>query len=186
MSLVEQWRRTPRVVKWAVYAGLVLVGFFALTPVWNLWKRTEARASTLESALKQRAGFATDQSRDDSVITSVREKLGSPNMPSKLKAEAFAKVVDDILDRNNVTQRNVPERRTPLGPETTQTLGMGHIDRLILEVTFEADPSTVISVLADLEKAPEVTTVSRVRIDKTNNRDDTVRTVRATITPEAW
>jgi hypothetical protein len=63
---------------------------------------------------------------------------------------------------------------------------MGHIDRLILEVTFEADPSTVISVLADLEKAPEVTTVSRVRIDKTNNRDDTVRTVRATITPEAW
>lgn len=186
MSLSDTWRNTSPVIRWSLVAGVVVLGgYFALTPLWNKAESLKRRGDSLESALRKRADFATEKSIDGAVITGTLEKLGSPNMPGKLKAEAFARVVDGVLSRNQVVG-SVTERKVRLATEATATLGMGTIDRLILEVTFEATPDTVVAILAELEKAPEVAAVSRVRIDKSVARDEGSQTVRATITPEAW
>lgn len=187
MSLRDTWRGTSPVIRWSLVAGVtILGGYFALTPVWNKIASLDRRGDMLESALNRREGFATDKSIDGAVIAGTLEKLGAPSMPGKLKAAAFARVVDGVLSRNKVEDRNVTERKVRLAREATDTLAMGNIDRLILEVTFEATPETVAAILSELEKAPEVAAVSRVRIDKSVLRDEGAQLVRATITPEAW
>jgi hypothetical protein len=185
MSFKEQWKSTPRAVKWAGGAALILVAYFALSPLWTWMSHLDNTAFQLELALKRHANLSSDKSSDGAEIENIHEKLGAPQKPGKLKPEAFARVVNGILDRHDV-KASTNERKVRLAPTTSEALQMGAVDRLILEVTFEASPDVVVAILSDLEKAPEVAAVSRIRIDKSNSRDETAQTVRATIAPEAW
>ena len=100
-------------------------------------------------------------------------------------------VVNGILENHNITDSTINERpkvqMSGLTPDQASALGIASVDRLILEVTFEASPESVIAILAELERSPEIASVSRVKIDRSISRlADDEHLVRATLTPEAW
>jgi hypothetical protein len=67
------------------------------------------------------------------------------------------------------------------------------VERVVLDLTFEAPPETVMAIVSELEHAREVAAVARVDMRKAEARSGESggggsgeRTVRATISPEAW
>ncbi len=193
-QLVEKYNALPRIGKWGVWAALVIVLFFGLfEPIDSYQKSIASREETIETALKEQHDHFETEGAKAQELAALQSAFGSPLMPSPggLKPEAFSRVVNSILESHNITDRTVSERRVRLNGDLGATLAVGNIDRLILEVTFDAQPETVIAVLADLERSPEVAAVSRVRFDKAGVRAGTANAeedhlVRATITPEAW
>lgn len=188
-GLVEKWNALPRAARWLAYL-VVFVGLFfgAVQPLWNLVDRIGARAASLENALRRSKELSTADSSEGAVIASAQGSFGKPLMPgsSRLTPGAFGRVVDGILEGHLVQDRTVMERTVPMAQADADRLRAGKINRLILDVTFEAKQETVIAILADLERASEVAAVSRVRIDRTGMRDEEAQLVRATISPEAW
>jgi hypothetical protein len=188
-ALLQKFKALPRAAQWLVYLGLVLIAFFAVAmPLLSFSDSVGNNASTLEAAILRRNDFASSASGDGKYIVDSQTAFGSPLMPATagLKPEAFTRAVDRILENHQVTDRNVTERKVAMTRDQALALHVPALDRLILEVSFEADPKTVIAILAELERSPEVAAVSRVKIDRTNIRNEEDRLVRATITPEAW
>jgi hypothetical protein len=195
-NLFSKFMALPRVAQWAIEAIAFLIVFFGIVkPVWSLGDSVGDKASRLESAIARRNDFASPASGDGANLAAYKAAFGTPMMPKDggLKPEAFTRVVDSVLESHNVTDRNVTERRIRMTKEQSDVLGPFPIDRLIEEVTFEADPATVVAILAELERSPEVAAVSRVRLDRASVRGgmnlgdaEDEQHVRATITPEAW
>ncbi len=188
-ALVQKWNALPRAARWLAYL-VVFVGLYfgVITPLWNMVDRSGQRAAGLERTLNRAKELSSTESSDGALIASVQSAFGRPMMPgaSRLTPEAFGRVVDGILEGHDVLDRTVTERKVPMAQADAERLRAGPVDRLILEVTFEAKQETVIAILADLERAQEVAAVSRVRIDRTGIRDEELQLVRATISPEAW
>ena len=186
---MQKWIALPRALQWLTYLVL-FVGFYfgVITPLWNMVDKTGDRAAGLQRTLSRAKELSTTESPDGAMIASVQSSFGRPLMPgsSRLTPEAFGRVVDGILEGHEVQDRTVTERTVQMAQADADRLRAGKVNRLILEVTFEAKQETVIAILADLERAPEVAAVSRVRIDRTGIRDEGTQLVRATISPEAW
>jgi hypothetical protein len=63
------------------------------------------------------------------------------------------------------------------------------VRRIVRDVTFEATPDTMTLILADLERAPEVSTISNVSARKTTgsgNRGGSSRNLSIRIAVETW
>lgn len=185
----------PRAVKWMLLAGVLIVLYFGVfEPTLAFSDRWNRRATELESALardKELAGLEGDGYR----IQAAQSAFGEPVRPGQkdVTPEGLLRVVNAVLDQHGVGGRTVSESSSALTGDAALALGAGEIRRFILQVSFEADSATVAAVLADLEKAPEVAAVSRVRIDKASVRfgsdEDEAGNggqVRATLSPEAW
>ncbi len=193
-ALLQQFKTLPRAAQWLAYLAVVLLVFFGIIkPLWGLSDTVGGDASKLETAIARHNDLSSADSGDGGYIASTQAVFGTPMMPKAggLKPEDFTRVVDGILESHQITDRNVNERpKTPMAslkPEYKTLLGVTGIDRLTLEVTFEARPSDVAAILADLERAPEVAAISRVRIDHNNSRNgDIEEVVRTTIIAEAW
>ena len=192
-ALIQQFTSLPRAVKWLIYLMLFMVGFFLLIkPALNFSDTVSEKAAKLESALAARNDFNASESGNGGIITALQGVYGTPLRPGGgLNPESFRRVVNGILENHNITDSTINERpkvqMSGLTPEQASALGIASVDRLILEVTFEAHPEDVIAILAELERSPEVASVSRVKIDKAVSRlADDDHLVRATLTPEAW
>lgn len=192
-ALIQQFSALPRALKWLIYLGLFMVGFFlVIRPALTFSDTVSAKAANLESALAARNDFNASDAGNGGIITALQGVYGTPLRPGGgLNPEAFRRVVNGILENHNITDSTITERpkmqMSGLSSEQTSALGIASVDRMILEVTFEAHPEDVVAILAELERSPEVASVSRVKIDKSVSRlADDDRLVRATLTPEAW
>ena len=192
-SLFQRFAALPRAIKWLVYLGLFLVGFFlVIRPAQNFSDTVSEKAKHLEDALAARNDFNTSDAGNGGIITALQGVYGTPLRPGGgLNPESFRRVVNGILENHNITDSSINERprvqMSGLTPEQASALGIASVDRLILEVTFEASPEVVIAILAELERSPEIASVSRVKIDRSISRlSEDEHLVRATITPEAW
>lgn len=190
-ALKERWSTLPRAMKWLVYLVVFAVAWVGVDRFVLVYgDRLATRADALENALRRESELATVESSDGSVINASQIVFGRPRLPGEkpLAPEAFYRLVDGILQSHGISDSRIEESKVRLSGDSARALNVGDIDRLILTVTFEADPETVVLVLSDLESAPEVAAVGKVRIDKvTSGRPgDGDRLVRAVIMPEAW
>jgi len=190
-ALLARFTVLPRAVKWMLLAGSLIVLYFGVfEPTLAFADRWNTRAASLESALardKELAGLEGDGWK----IQSAQSAFGEPVRPGQkdVTPEGLLRVVNAVLDQHAVGGRTVSESTSALTGDAAVALGVGEIRRFILQVSFESDAATVAAVLADLERAPEVAAVSRLRIDKASIRfgaDEDEGLVRATLSPEAW
>lgn len=190
-TALAKFNALPRAVKWMAIAAVIIVAYFGVfEPVLTFADRWNSRASRLESALARDKELASLEG-DGYKIQTLQAAFGEPIRPGQkdVTPEGLLRVVNAILDQHAVGGRTVSESTSTLSGDAAAALGVGEIKRFILQVSFEADAATVAAVLADLEKAPEVAAVSRVRIDKSSVRFGSVEDeglVRATLSPEAW
>src|SRR5690606_4616551 len=84
------------------------------------------------------------------------------------------------MERRSVV--NLPQEASILGRDQT-------LQRQELTLTFEAPPQTVSRIIADLEAEPLVTSITRIRLDKSAARrseSGPAGVVKATIAVETW
>ncbi len=190
-TLKDRWNTLPRAAKWLAFAGAFAATWLVIDRfVLVFGDRLSSRADALETALRRERELSAVDSGDGAVIHASQGVFGRPRFPGEkpLAPETFYRLVDGILQSHGVADSRIEESKVRLTGDSVRALGVGEVDRLILTVTFEADPETVITVLSDLERAPEVAGVGKVRIDKvTSGRPgESDRLVRATLMPEAW
>jgi hypothetical protein len=191
-ALARHFAALPRAFKWAVLALGVIAFYFGLfEPALAFADRFNTRADALQRAVSRDRELASTVS-DGFTLQSAQAALGSPIRPGQrdITPEVLLRVVSAVLDAHGVSSRNVSESSSTLSGDQAAALGVGEIRRLVLQVSFEADAQTVVDVLADLERAPEVAAISRLRIDKAGLRSgmfgEDEGLVRVTLSPEAW
>jgi hypothetical protein len=192
-ALLQKFNALPRAFKWLIALGVFLIAYFAIIePILGFAQTWERRASTLQTAIARDKELASEEGEGHAIEQS-QALFGSPRTPGKnqVAPETLYRLVNSILEAHGVTDRSVNERSVPMTGDQAASLGAGAITRIILDVSFESDSLTVISVLAELERSPEVSAISRVKIDKMGQRsgaaaDEASDSVRVTLAPEAW
>ncbi|MEX2219383.1 MAG: hypothetical protein WD749_11580 [Phycisphaerales bacterium] len=187
--LLARYRALPRTARWALWAGCALVGYFVIVePIVglsvDLHTRADGRASLLV-ALDREA-----QSGHSHQAATAVAKFGLVDPPGNVPEQAmlaFNKRVSEVLEKHGVRNSRHTTRTLPMGPgPLTLSLATGEkAERRVAEIQFDSTPENIASVLADLERSPEVASVSRVQVRRTE-RDSSSRLLHATIAAEAW
>lgn len=193
-NIIAAIRSLPRAAQWGLLAAVVFgLYFLVIEPVMTKTERLAARADRLESDLRRASDFASPDSSDGQFLIRAVKAFGTPRLPSDPDArpDSIQRVIDKILDDHDIADRTKIERSATLtGDLVGELAGAARIERYIVEVSFEADQHTVASVIADLEREPAVSAISRIKIDRAtaySARDESApRLVRATIAAEAW
>ncbi|MCU0688978.1 MAG: type II secretion system protein M [Phycisphaerales bacterium] len=170
--------RLPRSMRWLVWFGVVLVGYFAIVePVLGYAARVRDRADRLEAALTAQQRLAQERAQAGGVIDRGLAALGLPNMPTSADAaEALNRRIDRISREQNVVIRRRTERpRSPMAGLTgaggaaasaAPTWNGARLEQVGVEFTIECDTTQLAAVLKALEGSPEIHAVSQVRVQK--------------------
>ena len=193
-ALAQSWSKIPRALKWGVYALLVICLYFLVAePALNYAGTFNTRADAIETSIRREKELASTDSGDGQLVAQGERFFGKPMFPTDPAArpETLYRVVDRILHQNGILEPSISERSVGTQFRSEQTSGLSDrpIERFSLEVAFETTPKTATKIIEELEEAPEVTAISRVRIEKYSSRagsKDSEQTVRVTLAPEIW
>lgn len=199
-ALIDRYRALPRSARWLGWLVAALVGYFGVVEPLLDW-RTELniRADALAASLQREQELASAAANTGSTIAVSRAMFGAPMLPGPdaARKQAFSSRVNAILRDHQVIAR-ITERQTPLrDPQASALVDPEfRVERLVLDLAFEASPETVAGVLADLEKSEEVSGVGRLSVRKVVDgpraggggagRESAGRLVRAQISVETW
>jgi hypothetical protein len=192
-ALLARYRALPRAARWLVLLGLVVaVVLLVVDPILKATADLNGRADAAAAALADERALAERWSS----LGPIRATFGRPLPPgpeAQRKQALYARV-NQVLDRHRI-RPEITERTATLRDDLANRdllQGAERIDRLILDITFEAEPATVTAVLAELEQAPEIAAISRVQVRRADTGRGAApgagatRRVRAVLSPEAW
>ncbi|MBX3385067.1 MAG: hypothetical protein KF768_00690 [Phycisphaeraceae bacterium] len=186
-SITVMFADMPRAVKWLVSFSLVMGGYFVLLePVLDYTQAARSRAQALESRIARLASLGNEDTEEGRVAAQVLQSFGRAELP-RTSGEAvylLTRRINQVLDEAGVEDRTQIEKRSTFRPRGSDL----RYERVIIEVSFDARPETHTRVLAALESSPEVTAVSRVRLDRSTRAGAAAnqRLIRGTIAAEAW
>jgi hypothetical protein len=195
-SLLDRYGALPRSMRWLSWLVALLVGYFAVVEPLLDWRNTlEARADALAASLAREQELNSSSSSAGSTIAVSRAMFGVPLLPGPdaARKQAFSARVNAIFRDHHVTPR-ITERQTPVRDSQAASLvdPEYRVERLVLDLSFEAPPETVTAILAELEKSEEVSAVGRLSVRKATEgqrpgaREAPSRVVRAQISVETW
>lgn len=200
-SLLKRYNSLPRAGRWMVWTVGLVVGYFGVVePILELTAASKASADALAAGIAREQALTSQDSEQGRILENGRRSFGEPYLPEDPanKPESLHKAVDQILQKHSIGDRTKNERHIRIaGDEATQLLGAlaatSTIERLILDITFEAAPDVVAAILAELEQAKEVASISRIEIRRldvgvrgASAPSSGAKVVKATISPEAW
>lgn len=192
--LLDAFRSMPRAGRWLAYLVAVCIAFFLVVqPILNAIDRIDARADGAMSELGDQGSARQAQEQSGNEVRLGMTALGQvafPGEPAE-RSEAFNRKVNEILAKHEVKGDRRVMRTAPLEPGPLDAVkGEGRrIDRLIMDLQFDASPEQVSAVLAELESTPEVAAISRVQLRREaagEGGKPAGRTIRANLSAEAW
>lgn len=194
-SLADRFVALPRAARWAVLA-LVLVGAYLLgiEPAIDAAASVNDRADRREAMLRWLDRESSNPDGEVSQIRSGVERFGKVDPPGdpRQRSEQISEALTRILTAHDVREQTTTSRTVPLstGPMIAFLQPNQILQKQVVEVTFESPPEVVARVVADLEREPCVSTVSRITMRRTEEQDRSRRggggMVRAGLTVEAW
>jgi len=191
MSIAAKIASLPRAARWGLGAVVLFGAYFGVAePVLDEINRVNGQADVKAAVL------ASYESADGAMGAAAQttglglRRFGQVEFPGDPESRpvAFNQAVDQVLKKHGISGQTSTSRVAPLGsgPLTANVGAEFRIDRLMKDIQFQAEPEAVAAVIADLERTPEVATVSRVQVRQVESRDQGGRQVRATIGVEAW
>lgn len=188
------WHGLPRWAHWAAIAIAIIIVYFAIVePGQNFIGSYLDRSKRIESDLARDKELLSPTSDDGRLMAIGRQSFGDPLLPTdkSASAETLYRVVDRILKGHGIDDAKINEHKAQLRTDLLiPVVGGGSVDRFTVDVTFETEAHTALDILAELEQAPEVTAVSRVKFDKQGARTASAggdeQLVRVTFSPEMW
>lgn len=193
-SLIDRYKTLPRSARWLGWLVAIVVGYFAIVEPLLDWRTSlNTKADALAASLDRENELASAASSAGSTVAVSHAMFGSPMLPGTdaVRKQAFSSRVNAILRDHQIIAR-ITERQIPLrDPQAAALVDPEfRVERLVLDLSFEASPETVAKLLADLEKAEEVSGVGRLSVRKVTDAPrgskDPGRLVRAQISVETW
>jgi hypothetical protein len=179
-------------MQWALLGLAGIAGYFlAAEPVIDRVRALSGKASDAERRLRD---YAEKEARLRAADESVRlgeQQFGVVELPGdpEQRPLAFGKAVDEVVRKHGVSNVTSTTRTQPMSTgeltkfvEKEQT----RVERSIKELTFLATPEALGAILADLEREPLVTTISRVEARQSEGNDKVERLLRVRIAAESW
>ena len=200
-ALLTRYHALPRAGKWLAWLGGFLALFFGLiNPALSRAGEWGSSAEKIESTLADRAGKKALIDNSAAELERSMLAFGNPAMPQK-RRDPLADLdrrVRQVLTAHGVT----PKRSVNKGPEPFQRPTKtadgraiksdgSKLDRYAIELSFECDTTRLLGVMRDLERAAEVSSLSKVivrRIVESNSRGgkSDVALLSVTLVPEMW
>jgi hypothetical protein len=179
-------------------ATLLLIGlgaflaiyFFIAEPIIDSTNRALAGAESKSALIATYSKTAAALEEAASTVATGMKRFGNIEMPGdpEKRPLEFNQAVDDILRRHSVRESTSNSRTSPLGagPLNARVGSEFRVDRLQRDIQFTADPDIAAAVIADLERAAIVATISRLQIRQADGKDKGTKLVRVTMTVETW
>ena len=200
-ALVARYHALPRAGKWLAWLGGFLAIFFGLVnPALSRAGEWSSSADKIETTLADRAAKKSLIENSSPELDRSMLAYGTPAMPQKRRDPQadLDRRVRQVLSAHGVT----PKRSASKGPDAfqrpTKTADGRPIksdgpklERYSVELSFECDTTRLLGVMRDLERAAEVSSLSKVvvrRIADSNSRGGKgdVSMLSVTLVPEMW
>lgn len=194
-AIIARFRSLPRAARWAALALALFAGFFlGVEPSLDAAAQVSDRADRREAMLRW---LDRESSRADGEISRIRtgvERFGRVDPPGdpRQRSEQLSEALTRILDAHGVREQTTTSRTIAVstGPLMAHIPPEQVLQRLVVDVQFDASPEAVARIVADLEQEACVVAVSRITMRRSEDLDRVRRTpgglVRAGITVEAW
>lgn len=187
--------RLPRAARWLLYTGLLLIAYFAvIEPALDARNRFAAEADALQRDLDELRAYTAGGSDTGATRDLILAHYGDPAPPAAPneygRPADFETAVNEIF-RTHAVRKDQTERRSVINiPQEAGIVGEDQtLQRQELTLTFEAPPHTISQIIADLEAEPLVSSITRIRLDKSAARrseSSESGLVKATIGVETW
>lgn len=189
-ALAARYNALPRVVRWALWGLFALAAYFLVVEqTLDLTNKYSSRADKREAELRTYATQrAQRQAAENAIVLGVSHygNVTAPG-PAAARSEAFNKLITRVLDEQGIHDPSVNTKDQPMpgGPLTAVAAADERLERLVSDIKFDGTPEQIMGVIAALEKAPDVSVISRVQIAP-GSGDKSERQLKASIAVEAW
>lgn len=187
---IARWQALPRTAKWAIFAAIGMGLYFGVVEL-ALDQTNKLDSAADLAALKLREYERQEASRAEALdrIAVGSAAFGSVQVPAK-DSTRVTKVSDQIgtiLTDHGVTEWNVQTARgSPLGRALLPSLyrpDVEELQKVVFTVTLTDRQATVLAVIADLERIPEIAAINTATLRRAEKGKDRIS---ATLSPEVW
>ena len=194
MTIGERYRELPRAGRWGVLAVAGVAFYFLVVEVaierWSSWS---TQAEQKEALLRDWTGSSLSRQSDENTVMNGTKVFGLVSFPGPEaeRSQALRTRIAEVLKKHAVSEYEERGRELLLerGPLVT-AVGTGtRVRRIVRDVSFEVTAETMTMILADLERASEVSGVSKVFVRKvtgSGNRGSSSKKLGITLAVEAW
>lgn len=189
-GIVSKFKSLPRAARWGIgFVAFVVAYFGIVEPVIDLTSKLNAAADRDGSRLaaySAQAQAREDQSNSLQIGLKRFGDVALPTTDTNRSNQVFTKISNTLKERNIAKPSITQSRGVSLGKDALLELLSPNqeVQRLAFEIKLEGSPEDVAGVIADLERIPEITTISQVVVRRLGKEED--RKLQATITPEVW
>jgi len=188
-NLIEKFAALPRAVRWSIAAIAFLGVYFALVePSVVATAKYRNKADILRLSLVQASNRAAESSGVSSELKLGAVRFGETVFPTyELGSGALNKRISEVFAAHGVASWKSDERRATNLPRDAfaEALAVGErAKKILVDLDFQAHPTVISNVLADIERAPEVHSVSRVTLRKVESTE--TNALRANLSVETW
>jgi hypothetical protein len=187
-ALLARYHALPRTMRWLLWTAAVLVLYFAVIEPYVITKPAALRAKAGETETRLVSLQKEAESGQAHVVANAIARFGPIDPPSNEPERAtllFNRKVAETLEKHGIKKYTSPNRSTNMerGPLVRAVSSDERVERRIADIQFDASPEEITGILADLERSPEITAVSKIQLRRA---DGGGRTLHATLTAEAW
>jgi hypothetical protein len=190
--IVARWKSLPRSMRWALMAGAgIAVYFLVIEPALGEMAKWNVRAAKKEQDLTKFDQDRRERQDMDNAATVGVSRFGliEPPGDASSRSETLNRKVAKVLEDNGIKRPTTTTRSVSLPNNSALSRQLGtdyRVERLVNDIVFDAEPEQIAKVIADLEKLPEISSISRVQIRQGSGDGDEARIVRATLAVETW
>ncbi|QOJ00713.1 MAG: hypothetical protein HRU70_09500 [Phycisphaeraceae bacterium] len=195
---MTRWSELPRSTKWAVAAAAGLgVYFLAVEPIVISAASIAERARTKETTLRTWDQVSSSHDSEARAASDGLRDFGEVMIPGdpRERGEALNAKLASVLTSRGVSEYARRERTAPMTGKRSQALeraveGGGRISRLIRDVDFRCTPDVLAGILSDLERSPEVSSISGLHVRKVQSGgargSSPQRQISVSLSAECW
>ncbi len=170
-----------RAIKWAAIAIPILVAYLVLDyGFWQVSANLSIRGDRIESIIA--ASKKRGASIEGSVESAVRA-FGPVDAPATKDdgADALTTSIAAIFKQNN-TNYGLGLREQRISSRSLESAVGSKIEKIVAEIRFDATPDAASAIIAQLEAAPEIDSISDLKL----NYQPQTRRVTVQLSAEAW
>ncbi|MEK6701171.1 MAG: hypothetical protein AABZ53_02835 [Planctomycetota bacterium] len=193
--LINSFKSLPRAGKWGLAALAGIAAYFLVVePSVSKAVTLADKAATKETALQAWSKDEGPRKNKEAAVALGSRIYGNVSfpMPEAEGSPATLTRIAAVLKKQGVRQYDLRERPMVLkSPVLTAATGGSQIKRIVRDLTFECRPEVLSALLAELEKSPEISSVSRLSIGppgsgRAGNTGGGGKTIKVTISVESW
>jgi hypothetical protein len=190
-GLAARWRALPLLMRWVLIgAGVLLAYLYGFEKALDAINKFDTRSERDEGALTTYARSGDAFRQQSEAVSLGARRFGQIALPGdpQSRPSALNQAVDGVLRQHSVSDVTSTSRTSSMseGPLTRYAGRDQRVERVVKDLSFQCTPEVLHAMLADMERVPEVATISRVQVRQADDRDKANRLLKVTMAVETW